>query len=88
MQNEHEDELVDYNDDPEYVAKHGQPPSHTPPQTPIALNDENEGDENRPEYDATSSTEESRSRVGGYERVVHEIDVAPQNGRDIAAVER
>lgn len=50
--------------------------------------DENEGDENRPEYDATSSTEESRSRVGGYERVVHEIDVAPQNGRDIAAVER
>jgi hypothetical protein len=44
MQNEQEDELVDYNDDPEYVAKHGQPPSHTPPHTPIALENENEGE--------------------------------------------
>ena len=42
MQNEQEDELLDYNDDPEYTAIHGQPPSHTPTQTPLNLDSEDE----------------------------------------------
>ncbi len=39
-----EDGLIDYNEDPEYNEDPGQPPSHTPPHTPMALENENEGE--------------------------------------------
>jgi hypothetical protein len=44
---EQEDNLSDYNDDPEYTANNGsgQPDSHTPTQTPLNLDSEDEGDE-------------------------------------------
>ena len=45
MQEDRDDELVDYNDDPEYMEIHGKPPSHTPTHSPTNLNSESEGEE-------------------------------------------
>jgi hypothetical protein len=47
MQDEQEDNLSDYNDDPQYAGSrtNAQPPSHTPVQTPPNLNSKSEGDE-------------------------------------------
>ncbi len=66
MQDEQEDELVDYNEDLEYAANNGAGQSnsntHTPVQTPISLvSDENqgeEGEENRDDPEEGQEPEE------------------------------
>jgi hypothetical protein len=58
-----EDDLVDYNEDDECVALHGQPPSHTPVQTPQNLDSDNEGEEEqakREEEEAKRDLEKGR----------------------------
>jgi hypothetical protein len=48
MQNKQEDDLVDFNEDPEYVGINSstQHTSHSPAQTPTSLvSDDNEGEE-------------------------------------------
>jgi hypothetical protein len=60
---EDEDVLVDYNDDPEYVALHGAPPSYTPVQTPQNFDSDSEGEEvqaKREEEEAERDLEEGR----------------------------
>ncbi len=45
MQEDRDDELVDYNDDPEYMEIHGNPSWHTPTHSPTNLNSESEVEE-------------------------------------------
>jgi hypothetical protein len=58
-----EDGLVDYNDPEEPLPLQGQPPSHTPVQTPQNLDSENEGEEEQAqieEKEAKRNLEEGR----------------------------